>query len=102
MTEFLSALIGALVGAIMVFVAESWRQVLAGKAAARFIYVESHHNALMCEKAAAEGQLDHPLFDAAWETHGVQVAPLLTMEASKLTLIAYQACITAQGPRPMT
>jgi hypothetical protein len=89
MTEFLSAMIGALVGAFMVFVAESWRQVLAGKAAARFIYVESHHNALVCDNAAETGHFDGQLFDVAWRTYGIQVAPLLTMEASKLALIAY-------------
>jgi hypothetical protein len=90
MTEFLAALGGALVGAMMVFVAELWRQVLAGKTAARLIYVESHNNGLMCDWAI-EGQHYHPLTDAEWRTHSVHVVPLLTADASKLVAITFLA-----------
>ncbi len=102
MTEFLSALLGAFVGAFMVFVAELWKQVLAGKAAARFIYAESHNNSLMCDAAAEQGQLTGSLYDAAWQALGVKVAPLLTVEASQLTMITYLALpFTRRGTTPI-
>jgi len=96
MTEFLAALGGALVGAMMVFVAELWRQVLAGKAAARLIYVESHKNGLMCDWAIEEGTRYLPLSDAEWRTHSVHVVPLLTADASKVVASTYLAVPASQ------
>src|ERR1700752_2481421 len=90
MIEFLAALIGTLVGATMVFVAELWKQVLAGKAAATLIYAEAHQNALMCDWAA-KGEFYRPLSDAAWLTYSIHIVPILTDEASKHTMIAYLA-----------
>ncbi len=88
MSEFVAALIGTLVGATMVFVAEFWKQVLAGKAAATLIYAESHQNALMCDWAA-KGEFYRPLTDTAWRTYSIHIVPLLTDEASKHTMITY-------------
>ena len=96
MTEFLAALGGALVGAMMVFVAELWRQVLDGKAAARLIYVESHKNGLMCDSAIIEGTRYLPLSDAEWRTHSVHVVPLLTADASKVVASTYLAVPASQ------
>jgi hypothetical protein len=80
MNEFLAALGGALVGAMMVFVAELWRQVLAGKAAARLIRVESNTNAVICDHAS-QGMYHSELSDTAWRTHCLHVVPLLTADA---------------------
>jgi hypothetical protein len=105
MVEFLAALSGALVGAAMVFVAESWRQVLAGNAAARLIYVEAHSNALLCDWAA-RGQSYRPLSDTAWRTYSVHIVPLLTADASQdiagtyLALPATQQLIEGLQNRP--
>jgi hypothetical protein len=93
--ELLAGLIGTLVGAFVVFVAELWKQVLHGKAAARLIYVESHQNALLCEWAA-HGKFYGSLSDSVWQAHSVHVIPLLTSEASKITVIAYLGVPTAQ------
>ena len=88
MTEFLAAMTGALVGALMVFVAELWRQILAGKAAARLIRVELHSNSLICEQMA-KGYAHRYLSDAIWQAHSVEVVPLLTSEAVETTATAY-------------
>jgi hypothetical protein len=93
--EFLTGLIGTLVGAFVVFVSELWRQVLNGKAAARLIYVESHQNALLCDWAA-DGHHYSSLSDRVWQSHSVHVIPLLTNEASQITLAAYFAAPETQ------
>jgi hypothetical protein len=93
--DALAALIGTLVGAFVVFISELWRQVLAGKAAARLIYVESHQNALLCNWAADE-QFYRSLSDSVWQAHSVHVIPLLTSEASERIVIAYLGVPTAQ------
>lgn len=93
--EFLAALIGTVIGALVVFLSELWRQVLNGKAAARLIYVESHQNALMCDWAANR-EFYRPLSDHMWQAHSVQITPLLTNEASQLVSVAYLGTPAAQ------
>jgi hypothetical protein len=50
--------------------------VLAGKAAARLIRVESALNATICAEAR-KGEYYSPLSNAEWQTHSVHVVPLL-------------------------
>jgi hypothetical protein len=76
MTEVLAGVVGALVGALAVFVGEIWSQVLAGKAAARLIRAEAWSNGQACA-SASQGQNAYPLSDVAWRTHAVHVVPLL-------------------------
>jgi hypothetical protein len=59
------------------------------------IYVESHQNALLCNWAA-DGQLYGSLSDRVWQAHSVHVTPLLTTDASQITVVAYLGVPAAQ------
>jgi hypothetical protein len=71
--------------------------VLIGKAAARFIRAEAHRNAESISMYRQMGNLSR-LYDDAWRAHGIELAPLLTPEASELALITYLGLpIAAEG-----
>jgi hypothetical protein len=96
LTEILAGVLGALLAASAIFLAEAWKQVLSGKAAARIIYVEAHSNGLVCEEAT-RGNPMGPLSDQAWKVHAVAVVPLLTIEAARDIATTYMGVPVSQA-----
>jgi hypothetical protein len=95
MNEFVAAIAGAVVGALAVFLAELWRQVLEGVSAARIIYAEVTNNSSICDQAA-EGMVYRSLSADVWQEHATKVVPLLTDEAAKSIAIVYLGIPMAQ------